>query len=107
MPGATRRSQRQLQASSGLLFDVLKRYDPDHLLLAQAEREVFEAQMDVQALAAALARCATRRIELRQPRTLTPLSFPLWAETVRGELSTEDWRTRVQRAAEQLQERHG
>ncbi len=107
MPGATRRSQRQLQASSGLLFDVLKRYDPDHLLLAQAVREVFEAQMDVQALAAALARCATRRIELRQPRTLTPLSFPLWAETVRGELSTEDWSTRVRRAAEQLQARHG
>ena len=107
LPGAARRSQRQLQASSGLLFDVLKRYDPDHLLLAQAVREVFEAQMDVQALAAALARCATRRIELRQPRTLTPLSFPLWAETVRGELSTEDWSTRVRRAAQQLQERHG
>ena len=107
MPGATRRSQRQLQASSGLLFDVLQRYDPNHLLLAQAVREVFEAQMDVQALAAALARCAARRIELRQPRTLTPLSFPLWAETVRGELSTEDWSTRVRRAAEQLQARHG
>ena len=51
--------------------------------------------------------CATRHIELRQPRTLTPLSFPLWAETVRGELSTEDWSTRVRRAAQQLQERHG
>jgi ATP-dependent Lhr-like helicase len=106
-PGAAQRSQRQLQASSGLLFDVLKRYDPQHLLLAQAEREVFEAQMDVQALAAALARCAARRIDLRQPRTLTPLSFPLWAESARGELSTEDWSARVRRAAEQLQARHG
>ncbi len=107
VPGAAQHSLRQLQASSGLLFDVLQRYDPEHLLLAQARREVFEAQMDVQALAATLARCAARRIDLRQPRTLTPLSFPLWAETVRGELSTEDWSTRVRRAAEELQARHG
>jgi ATP-dependent Lhr-like helicase len=107
LPGGAQRSARQLQASSGLLFDVLQRYDPDHLLLAQAVREVFEAQMDVQALTAAFTRCAARTIDLRQPRTLTPLSFPLWAETVRGELSTEDWSARVRRAAEQLQARHG
>ena len=48
-----------------------------------------------------------RRLALHHPRTLTPLSFPLWAETVRGELSTEDWAQRVRRAAEQLQARHG
>ncbi|MES2842595.1 MAG: ligase-associated DNA damage response DEXH box helicase [Pseudomonadota bacterium] len=107
LPGAAQRSQRQLQASSGLLFDVLQRYDPEHLLLAQATREVFEAQMDVQALSATLARCATRRVDLRELDTLTPLSFPLWAEAVRGELSTEEWSTRVRRAAEQLQARHG
>ena len=107
LPGAAQRSQRQLQASSGLLFDVLQRYDPQHLLLAQAAREVLDAQMDVQALAATLARCAARRLALHHPRTLTPLSFPLWAETVRGELSTEDWAQRVRRAAEQLQARHG
>jgi ATP-dependent Lhr-like helicase len=107
LPGAAQRSQRQLQASSGLLFDVLQRHDPGHLLLAQATREVFEAQMDVQALSTTLARCAGRRIDLHEPDTLTPLSFPLWAEAVRGELSTEDWATRVRRAAQQLQARHG
>lgn len=107
LPGGTPRSLRQLQASSGLLFDVLRRHDPGHVLLAQAEREVFEAQMDVQALAAALQRGAARRLVLQAPRTLTPLSFPLWAETTRGELSTEDWSARVRRAAEQLQKRHG
>lgn len=107
LPGGAQRSARQLQASSGLLFDVLQRHDPAHLLLDQAVREVFEAQMDVQALSAAFERCAARTIDLQRPRTLTPLSFPLWAETVRGELSTEDWSARVRRAAEQLQARHG
>src|SRR5690606_24763722 len=51
-------------------------------------------------------RCHAARIELHQPKTLTPLSFPLWAEGMRGTLSSEDWRTRVQRVAERLEQRH-
>jgi len=107
LPGRAPRSQRQLQASSGLLFDVLQKYDPGHLLLAQAEREVFDAQLEVARIAAALADLSSRSVDLRQPRSLTPLSFPLWAESLRGHLSTEDWKTRVQRAAAQLERRHG
>lgn len=107
LPGRTARSVRQLQASSGLLYDVLRRYDPGHLLLAQAEREVLEAQLDVRGLTDTLARCRARRIDLQRPKTLTPLSFPLWTEAIRGQLSTEDWTTRVRRAADRLESRHG
>lgn len=107
LPGRAARSLRQLQASSGLLFDVLRQHDPGHLLLRQAEREVFEAQLEVRALHEALARCHGQRIALQRPKTLTPLGFPLWAEAMRGSLSSEDWRTRVQRAAERLEQRHG
>lgn len=107
LPGRALRSLRQLQASSGLLFDVLQRHDPGHLLLEQAEREVFEAQLEVRALQAVLERCHAARIDLHHPKTLTPLSFPLWAEGMRGTLSSEDWRTRVQRVAERLEKRHG
>ena len=64
LPGRAPRSQRQLQASSGLLYDVLQRFDPDHLLLAQAEREVLAAQLEVSRLAATLADCAARDIAL-------------------------------------------
>lgn len=107
LPGRAPRSLRQLQASSGLLYDVLQRFDPDHLLLAQAEREVFEGQLELARLAHALEDCARRELRLRKPRSLTPLSFPLWAERVRGQLSTEDWKARVLRAAEQLERKHG
>jgi ATP-dependent helicase Lhr and Lhr-like helicase len=107
LPGRAVRSLRQLQASSGLLFDVLRQHDPGHLLLQQAAREVFEAQLDVRALAEVLARCHDQRIALQAPKSLTPLSFPLWAEFMRGSHSSEDWRTRVQRAAERLEQRHG
>lgn len=106
LPGRANRSMRQLQASSGLLYDVLRRYDPDHVLLQLADREVLSQQLEVTRLEAALADCAARAMRWRQPRSLTPLSFPLWAEGKRGELSTEDWKTRVQRAAEQLERRH-
>ena len=75
-------------------------------LLAQAEREVLESQLEAVRLRSALERCGGRRLVLQRPRGLTPLAFPLWAESMRGQLSTEDWRTRVQRAAGQLEKRH-
>ena len=107
LPGRTPRSLRQLQASAGLLYDVLREHDPGHMLLGLAEREVLSAQLDVVSLAHALQRCQTRQLELQYPPTLGPLSFPLWAERLRGQVSNEDWKTRVRRAAEQLETRHG
>jgi ATP-dependent Lhr-like helicase len=106
LPGGAPRSLRQVQASSGLLYDVLRRYDPGHLLLAQAEREVFETQLEAPRLLAALQDCAARTLALRQPRALTPFSFPLWAESMRGQLSTQTWQERVRRAAAQLEKRY-
>lgn len=106
LPGREARSLRQVQASSGLLYDVLARYDPEHILLAQAEREVFEQQLEAPRLLAALHDCAGRTLALCTPGALTPLSFPLWAESLRGQLSTESWQARVRRAAEQLERRH-
>ena len=66
---------------------------------------MLENQLEVTRLAEALADCAARRLDLHAPAQLTPLAFPLWAETMRGHLSTEDWKTRVRRAAEQLEAR--
>lgn len=106
LPGRAARSLRQLQASSSLLFDVLRQHDPGHILLALAEHEVLDAQLEVQRLREVLHRCGSRTLALHRPRSLTPLAFPLWADAIRGQLSTEDWRTRVARAAAQLEKRH-
>src|SRR5690606_13877574 len=106
LPGRAPRSLRALQASAGLIHDVLRRYDPQHLLLRQAQREVLAGTLDLRRLEAVLADCRARSLELHRPRSLTPLAFPLWAESMRGQLSTEDWKTRVQRAAAQLENRH-
>ena len=38
-----------MQASSGLFYDVFRKYDPANGLLKQAEREVLEDELDVEA----------------------------------------------------------
>ena len=106
LPGGMPRSLRQLQASAGLLYDVLREHDPEHMLLQLAEREVLHDSLDVDGLRDALQRMQGRSLSLQAPRSLTPLGFPLWAERLRGQLSNEDWRTRVLRAAQQLEKRN-
>ena len=94
---------KQVQVSSGLLFDVLQRYDADNLLTRQALREVLEHQLDYQRLADALERAQRSALVLREIERFTPLAFPLWAERLSQQLSTEDWRDRVQRMAATLE----
>jgi ATP-dependent Lhr-like helicase len=88
---------RQLQVSSGLLFDVLRRHDPTHPLLWQAEREVLDQQLDYTRLRACLLRVARSTLLWREPKRLSPLAFPLWVERLRGGIATDDWKSRVER----------
>jgi ATP-dependent helicase Lhr and Lhr-like helicase len=104
-PGA-RKLERQLQASSGLIFDVLKQYDPGNLLLDQARREVFELQLEETRLAQALTEIEVRALNLMRVDSLTPLSFPIWAERLRSQiLSSETFQERIQRMIERLERR--
>ncbi len=107
LPGRAPRSLRQLQASSGLLFDVLSQHDPGHLLLSLARREALEEDLRLADMEALLHRLQAHEMVLERPESLTPLAFPLWADGMRAQLSTEDWQVRVRRAAEQLERRHG
>jgi len=101
------KSARQLQASTGLMFDVLGRHDPDNRLLDQARRAVFERQLDLDRLARALERIATEALVRRAPPRLTPFAFPLWAERIQHQVSSESWRERVERMAAQLERAAG
>lgn len=99
-----RKLDRQLQASSGLMYDVLRRYDPTNLLLEQAEREVFELQLAETELARSLRAIEQQEIALVRVPHLTPLAFPLWADRLRSQIiSTEDWRARLDRMIASLE----
>jgi ATP-dependent helicase Lhr and Lhr-like helicase len=102
-PGSGK-STRQIQASSGLVYDVLRRYDPDNLLLTQARLEVLEAQLEFSRISDALRRVSGRRVVVTEPRRFTPLGFPLWASRLQTQMvSTESWQTRIERAARELE----
>jgi ATP-dependent Lhr-like helicase len=96
-------SSRQLQASSGLLWDVFHEYDPDNLLLRQATREVLERQLEAPRLEAALARMRRCRAIVTRPRRPTPFAFPLIVELFREKLTTEALETRVARMVAELE----
>jgi ATP-dependent helicase Lhr and Lhr-like helicase len=91
-----RKSARQLQASSGLLFDTLSTHDPGHVLLDQALNEVLEFQLDFSALSTTLKRIAHERLMICPTERLTPLAFPLYADRLRGTLSNEAWSERLE-----------
>jgi len=102
-PGAPR-SARQLQASSGLFFDVLREFDPGNLLLEQAQREVLERQLEFSRLEAALQRIVEQELILISPVKLSPLAFPLWAERIQSQqLRLEKAGDRIERLARQLE----
>ena len=97
------RSTRQLQASSGLFFEVFRKWDPGNLLLSQAQREVLSQELEITRLAATLARLRTLRmdfVELAQP---SPLSLPLMVERFREQLSTEQLSARLDRLLRDLE----
>jgi ATP-dependent Lhr-like helicase len=91
------KSGRQLNASSGLIYDVLRDFDPEHLLLAQAEREVMEREFERARLARTLARLRASRWVWQEPARPTPLGLPLIIEREGGQLSSEQLRDRIRR----------
>jgi ATP-dependent Lhr-like helicase len=102
------KSARQLQVSSGLMFDVLERHDAGSLLLDQARREVLTGTLDHAALALALEQMSRQSLILAEPGRFTPLSFPLWADRLQTQtLSTESWQKRIEREAQRLERAAG
>lgn len=98
------KSMRQLQASSELFFDVFSEFDPRNLLLDQARREVLDRELEVMRLRATLERIARSTLVIIDVDHLTPLSFPLWAESIRTQqVSSESWSDRVQRMVVELE----
>jgi ATP-dependent Lhr-like helicase len=97
------RSQRQTQASAGLLFDVLSEHDAGNMLLGQARREVLERQFEFQRLAGALERIATLDLVVVDTPRISPLAFPLWAEHIQSRLTTQGWLERIMDMARELE----
>jgi ATP-dependent Lhr-like helicase len=88
---------RQVQASSGLIYDVFMQHDPANRLLDQARREVLERQLEGSRLVRALERIATGYITLVDVPRITPLAFPLLVDRMRESVSSEKLADRVRK----------
>ena len=74
-----RKSGRQATFSSDILYDTLRKYDPDHLLLQITREEAMRGLIDFSRIEDLLTRVAGR-IETRRLPRLSPLSAPLFLE---------------------------
>ena len=95
-PGRPKKDS-QIQASSSLIFNVFKRYDPDNFLMAQANQEVLDNQFEHRRLTATLKKMSASRIRIVNVRHPTPLAFPIMVNRLRARVSSEKLTDRVRR----------
>ncbi|MEM8756905.1 MAG: ligase-associated DNA damage response DEXH box helicase [Planctomycetota bacterium] len=103
MPGMPR-SLRQVEARSGLIYDVFEQFDPENLLLHQARREVLEKHFERSRLARTLARLHTSPMVVRRTSGPTPLSLPLIIERLGARLTSEDLEARIDKMRAALED---
>ncbi len=99
-PGS-KKTANQVQISSSLIYEVFSKYEPENLLLKQAEREVIEVQMEAPRLAAALKRMRSLTLIWQEIKRPSPLGFPLLVERLSSRLTNESLRDRIDRLKQQ------
>jgi ATP-dependent Lhr-like helicase len=99
-PGA-RKTASQLQVSTSLLYEVFSKYEPDNLLLKQAEREVLDEQLEAHRLQQTLQRLGQLKTVWQAPKRPSPLAFPLLVERLGTRLSNESLLSRIERLKQQ------
>ncbi|WP_142454817.1 ligase-associated DNA damage response DEXH box helicase [Gracilimonas mengyeensis] len=101
-PGQAK-TNRHLQMSSGLFFEVFMEYEPDHLLLQQAFDEVLSYQLDEVRLSKALKKISEQDIIFKETERFTPYAFPIMVDRLREKLSSEKLIDRIKKMQVQLE----
>ncbi|MEF3048174.1 ligase-associated DNA damage response DEXH box helicase [Pseudotabrizicola sp. L79] len=95
-----RKSGRQATFSSDILYDTLRKYDPDHLLLSITREEAMRGLIDFSRIEDLLARINS--IDLKRLSRITPLAAPLFLEPGRIPVHGQGRDRLVQAEAEKL-----
>jgi ATP-dependent Lhr-like helicase len=86
-----------------MVFDALKQYDAQNLLLWQASDEVLADQLQIQRLKGAIRRMQANRWVYRLVDQWTPFSFPLMVERIRDRIGNESLADRIRKMQNQLE----
>lgn len=95
-PGELKRA-RHLQSSSQLIFDVMRRYEPDNLLLKQAYTEILYGQMENARMRTALLRIQSSDVVIKQTEKFSPFAFPIVVDNLRDKLTSEKIGDRIKK----------
>jgi ATP-dependent Lhr-like helicase len=98
---------RHLQASSSLLFDVIREHEPKNLLIRQAYQEALDQQLEERRLRMALERIRTQDVIIRYPQTPSPFAFPIMVDRLREQLSSEQLEDRLTKLVRQFEKLNG
>jgi ATP-dependent Lhr-like helicase len=94
---SAKKTSSQLQVSSSLIYEVFSKYEPDNLLLKQAEREVLNEQLEVHRLSKTLERLSQLTVVWKNTKRPSPFAFPLLVERLSSRLSNESLLERIER----------
>lgn len=95
-PGS-RKTSSQLQVSSSLIYEVFTKYEPENLLLKQAEREVLENQLETHRLVRSLSQLRQSKVIWKNTKRPSPFAFPLLVERLNSRMSNESLLERIAR----------
>ena len=101
-PGQAK-TNKHLQMSSSLFFDVFMEHEPDHLLIQQAFDEVLTIQLDEVRLRKALKKISNQEIVMNHTERFTPYAFPIMVDRLREKLSSEKLTDRIKKMQLQLE----
>lgn len=100
---SAKKTSSQLQVSASLIYEVFTKYEPDNLLLKQAETEVLNDQLEVHRLSQALDRLSQFALVWKITHRPSPIAFPLLVERLSSRLSNESLLDRIERLKQQWQ----
>lgn len=99
-PGAGK-TGRQVTVSTDLIYDVLARHEPDHLLMQAARSDAGEGYLDLKRLAALLQRVKGKIAHIDLPR-VSPFAAPVMLEIGRESVAGEAQDAVLEEAAAEL-----
>lgn len=100
-------TNKHLQSSAGLFFNVFSDYDKHNLLLRQAYDEAFYQQIEEPRLAAALNRIQSSKLIVVKTNSYTPLCFPIKVDSLRENMSSEELGQRIKRMTADAEKKPG
>jgi ATP-dependent Lhr-like helicase len=91
------RGARALQFSSEIIFEVLRKYEPDHPLLVEAYAEATLRFLDLPRALTFLERVGEMPWHFRELPRVSPFSFGMYVSRIRETMTLEDPETTIER----------